>query len=63
MWALYETAVDLGDPGEDNVFGRGIIDVHAAFLHLSQNNTPVDPNNVPWDLHIFQALPTQVWKV
>lgn len=55
MWALYETAVDLGDPGEDNVFGRGIIDVHAAFLHLSQNNTPVDPNNVPWDLHISGA--------
>lgn len=55
MWALYETTVDLGDPGEDNVFGRGIIDVHAAFLHLSQNNTPVDPTDVPWDLHISGA--------
>lgn len=53
MWALYETAVDLGDVGEDNVFGNGIIDVHAAFLQLSQNNTPIDPNSVPWDLHIL----------
>lgn len=55
MWALYETAVDLGDAGEDNVFGMGIIDVHAAFLQLSQTHIPVDPNNVPWDLHILGA--------
>lgn len=55
MWALYQTAVDLGDAGEDNTYGMGIIDVHAAFLQLAQNNTPVDPNNVPWDLHIAGA--------
>ena len=52
LWALYLTAVDLGAPGEDNVYGRGIIDVHAAFLHLAQNNTPVDPNAVAWDLAV-----------
>lgn len=52
LWALYETAVDLGEAGEDNVFGRGIIDVHAAFVHLSQSNTPVDPTMVAWDLEI-----------
>ncbi|MCF8275644.1 MAG: S8 family peptidase [Flavobacteriales bacterium] len=50
LWALYLTAVDLGDPGEDNVYGRGIIDVYAAFQHLAQTNTPVDPLNVAWDL-------------
>lgn len=55
MWALYETAVDLGDAGEDNTFGMGIIDVHAAFLQLSQNNTPVDPTSVAWDFHISGA--------
>ncbi len=32
--ALYYTAIDLGDPGEDNVYGRGMIDVKAAFDYL-----------------------------
>ncbi|MCF8463762.1 MAG: S8 family serine peptidase [Flavobacteriales bacterium] len=52
LWALYLTAVDLGDVGEDNVYGRGIIDVYAAFQYLSQTNTPVDPNSVAWDLAV-----------
>lgn len=52
LWALYLTAVDLGDIGEDNVYGRGIIDVHAAFLYLAQTNTPINPNEVAWDLEI-----------
>lgn len=52
LWALYLTAVDLGEAGEDNIYGMGIIDVHAAFLYLSQTNTPVDPNNDDWDLGI-----------
>jgi len=52
LWALYLTAIDLGDAGEDNVYGMGIIDVYAAFQYLAQTNTPVDPNTVPWDLAI-----------
>ena len=32
--ALYYSAVDLGDPGEDNVYGNGLIDVEAAFYYL-----------------------------
>lgn len=55
MWALYQTAVDLGDPGEDNTFGMGIIDVFAAYQQLAQTNTPVDPTDVPWDLEITSA--------
>lgn len=55
MWALYQTAVDLGDAGEDNVYGMGIIDVYAAYLQLAQTNTPVDPTSVPWDLEITSA--------
>ena len=39
--ALYFTARDLGEPGEDNVFGMGIIDVPAAFQYLVDlGNTP-----------------------
>ena len=52
LWALYLTAIDLGDVGEDNVYGRGIIDVYAAFQYLAQTNTPIDPTNVAWDLEV-----------
>ncbi|MFM1876874.1 MAG: hypothetical protein RL266_2611 [Bacteroidota bacterium] len=55
MWALYQTAVDLGDAGEDNTFGMGIIDVFAAYQQLALTNIPVDPTNVPWDLEISSA--------
>jgi len=44
LFALYTTAIDLGDPGEDNTFGNGIIDVYEAFLYLSQTHTPVSPD-------------------
>ena len=36
--ALYYTAIDLGEEGEDNTYGRGIIDVYAAFLYLADGN-------------------------
>lgn len=32
--ALYYSAVDLGDPGEDNTYGMGIIHVKAAYDYL-----------------------------
>jgi hypothetical protein len=38
--ALYNTARDLGPSGEDNDYGMGIIDVHAAFLSLGVPNPP-----------------------
>lgn len=42
--ALYYSAVDLGAPGEDNVYGRGIIDVKAAYDYLvAQNHSPFQP--------------------
>lgn len=41
--ALYFSARDLGDPGEDNDYGRGIIDLERAYNYLvSRGNTPVD---------------------
>ena len=52
LWALYLSAVDLGVAGEDNVYGMGMIDVYAAFLHLSQIHTPVDPSSMIYDLHL-----------
>lgn len=51
--ALYYTAVDMGAPGEDNVFGMGIIDVFAAYEYLlGQGLSPADPS-VNTDLMLF----------
>ncbi len=42
--ALYFTATDLGQPGEDNVFGMGVINLPAAFDYLvAQGHVPVSP--------------------
>ena len=43
--ALYYTCKDLGDPGEDNTFGMGVIDVMADFNYLvDQGHVPVSPH-------------------
>lgn len=54
LWALYRTAIDYGEPGEDNTYGNGLIDVYAAFELLSQTWQPVDPQKPEWDLSIEQ---------
>jgi len=42
--ALYNTCTDLGDPGEDNDYGMGIINVEAAYNYLvAQGNIPAPP--------------------
>lgn len=51
--ALYQTAIDLGDAGEDNVFGRGMIDLQAAYTRLSQQFTPAVPNARRRDLALL----------
>ena len=43
-FALYNSATDLGAPGEENTYGNGIINLEAAFEYLvNEGNTPVDP--------------------
>jgi len=61
--ALYETARDLGAAGEDNNYGRGLIDVYAAYNLLASGpgypSNPVPENgatNVP-----LTASPTVSW--
>lgn len=41
LYALYASAIDMGNPGEDNTFGRGRIDVLAAYYYLAQRHVPV----------------------
>ncbi|MEO1626963.1 MAG: S8 family serine peptidase [Bacteroidota bacterium] len=49
--ALYFSARDLGEPGEDNDYGMGIIDVKAAYDYLvAQGNTPVPPEIPSMDI-------------
>ncbi len=44
--ALYFSATDLGPVGEDNDYGRGLINLGAAFQYLvSQGHIPVPPVN------------------
>ncbi len=51
--ALYNTAVDLGDAGEDNDYGAGVIDLYAAFLSLG---TPDDiPPTTITDLSVVNV--------
>lgn len=42
--AIYYTCTDLGEPGEDNTYGMGVINVLEAFNYLvAQGNEPVSP--------------------
>ena len=50
--AMYVTANDLGDPGEDNTYGRGIINAEASYNHLAQSYTPATPASNTFDLAI-----------
>ncbi|NVN94751.1 MAG: S8 family peptidase [Bacteroidetes bacterium] len=56
LYALYMTAHDLGVAGEDNTYGRGIIDVFAAFNYLSQSHTPTPPLSQTYDIAIKEII-------
>jgi bacillopeptidase F len=51
---LYETARDLGDPGEDNAYGAGIIDVYEAYVR--EKTTEVAEGD-PLSFHLYQNYP------
>lgn len=49
--ALYESADDLGDPGEDNIFGRGMINLPKAYNYLLERGlTPATPISPRYDV-------------
>lgn len=51
--AIYQTAIDLGTNGEDNVYGNGLVDLMAAFEYLENEGfVAIDPS-VGLDLHVF----------
>ena len=50
LLALYNTATDLGENGEDNTFGMGIIDAYSAFNYLANSYDPIPPNAIVNDI-------------
>ena len=62
LLAIYYTAVDLGEEGEDNIYGMGIIDGFAAFNYLAEIYEPISPNNNLEDISIIKILnaPNQI---
>jgi subtilisin family serine protease len=54
--ALYYSAIDLGDPGEDNTYGMGIINAEAAYNWLvTEGYTPVSPASTLPELALEKA--------
>ena len=63
LLALYNSAIDLGVAGEDNTYGKGMIDLIAAFDTLSLTHTPTPPNQFHYDLTVSKILnPTNELK-
>ena len=55
--ALYNTCRDLGEPGEDNTFGMGVIDVFAAYNYLiAEGNVPTPPNSAQNDVMAYDFI-------
>ena len=56
MLALYFSARDLGEPGEDNEYGMGMIYIPDAFDYLvEQGHTPVPPVDGTLDVTLLSA--------
>ncbi len=53
--ALYYSATDLGDPGEDNVYGNGMIQAEAAYQFLLQAHTPSIPSSSGFDVNVLRS--------
>lgn len=57
MLALYFSCTDLGQPGEDNVYGMGLINLPAAFQYLiGQGHVPEPPADAPNDVVLLRVL-------
>jgi subtilisin family serine protease len=57
---IYQTAYDLGDPGEDNSYGWGMVDAYKAVMSINKNpytpSKPVGPN--VWAQYMTATLQT-----
>lgn len=58
--ALYQSAIDLGEEGEDNTYGRGLINLENAYNFLALSNIPVPPNTSEFDIEISSFLTGEI---
>ncbi len=60
---MYDTAFDLGDPGEDNNYGYGMVDAYEAVVAAISGDIPMRLRAASWtagvetDLEVFRATP------
>ncbi len=60
LLALYYSATDLGEEGEDNTYGMGMINVKQAFDYLAETHEPVPPGASGVDLVLASILSPQM---
>jgi bacillopeptidase F len=56
LLALYNSAIDLGEPGEDNTYGMGFINVKNAYDLLSETYTPSPPAELNSDIELVRIV-------
>ena len=61
LLALYFSCRDLGEPGEDNTFGMGVIDVKAAYDYLVEQGVEPIPGGVGNDVMLLDIDATQTF--
>lgn len=63
LLALYNTAIDLGEPGEDNTYGMGLINAVNAFNHLAETYDPALPASPEHDMELVSIdAPTLLFR-
>lgn len=60
LLALYYSATDLGEEGEDNTYGMGMINVKNAFDYLAETHTPVPPASSGVDVALVEIIQPQL---
>ncbi|MGB6037997.1 MAG: S8 family serine peptidase, partial [Cryomorphaceae bacterium] len=56
LLAIYNSAIDLGEEGEDNTYGMGFVNVKAAYDLLSETHTPTPPAVLSTDLELVRIV-------
>lgn len=56
LLAIYNSAIDLGEVGEDNTYGMGMVNVKNAFDLLSETNTPTPPSVLTTDVELVKII-------
>jgi hypothetical protein len=55
---LFDTAVDLGDPGPDAIYGRGLVDLEAAFQPVGTTSVTMSARTGPVPTTLVLSAPS-----